>query len=259
MSFAILIPCHDEAETIKPILDEIKKVMQEHQFKIVIVDDGSQDTTAHIAKQYTSDIIHHPVCKGVGAATKTGLQYISRMWDIEYVIKMDGDGQHSVNFLPLVAEALDQGCDFVVCSRFHHCSAQLDTDRERIMLNLSFKSLVNTVTGWSLADVRTGFMGFRAQDICRIAHRIILEGYGIPMELILRLWQLKPHARIAEFAHPADYRSILSKKIAAKLASKTVESEAERFLTMYRALIRVLDDMRVSTQDLLRVNGYAHH
>ncbi len=85
----ILIPAHNEAATLGDVISGAG----EHCPNILVVDDGSDDETATIARECGCDIVRHNVNKGKGAALKSGFSRILRR-DCSAVITIDGDGQH---------------------------------------------------------------------------------------------------------------------------------------------------------------------
>jgi len=88
----VLIPAFNEAENIEKVLNELA------QFNfggIIVVDDGSTDLTGDQAAKLGARVLRHPINQGVGAALRTGLSYAKSL-DINWVLQIDGDGQHSV-------------------------------------------------------------------------------------------------------------------------------------------------------------------
>ena len=82
-----------------------------------MVNDGSDDHTATEALQAGARVISHSINLGVGAAIKTGLDYVLKRGAAQIVI-MDGDGQHFPEDTERLLEALDAGFDLVIGSRF---------------------------------------------------------------------------------------------------------------------------------------------
>src|SRR4051812_27361066 len=90
MKTAIIIPAHNEARTIA---DLVKQIM-ELGYDVIVIDDGSVDDTALLAKTQGAMIISTHKKSGKGNALRLGFtQAIAQNYDV--VITVDGDGQHS--------------------------------------------------------------------------------------------------------------------------------------------------------------------
>ena len=86
---SIIIPAKNEEAGLKKILPELKAISNEWQ--VLIVNDGSDDGTVDVCKQYNVEVESHQYSKGNGAAIKTG----ARLARGKILIFMDADGQHS--------------------------------------------------------------------------------------------------------------------------------------------------------------------
>ena len=184
---ALFSPIFNEQETLGEILARIPVKIDGVKTRLYIVDDGSEDRSAEIAREFTDNVIVLPHNMGVGAATKVGLQKIVQDGNASHVIKFDADGQHDIELIPRVYRLLSHH-DVVTCSRFHPESDQSSTPLDRLILNITFSSVFKAITGVALSDVRTGFMGFRIEHVELVAPHLIVERYGIPIELLLRVW-----------------------------------------------------------------------
>ncbi len=96
MNGIILISAYNSAATLSNVLDELK----DHNYlNVVLIDDGSDDNTAEIARSYGVHVIQHEKNYGKGAALQTGFHYASGQ-EIDFVITLDADEQHPVQFIP---------------------------------------------------------------------------------------------------------------------------------------------------------------
>ena len=75
---------------------------------VLVVDDGSTDATDAEAREAGVEVIRHPVNQGKGAAIKTGLSALSRTSGVEYVLVLDGDGQHLPEEIPRFLDAANR-------------------------------------------------------------------------------------------------------------------------------------------------------
>ncbi len=89
MNICVIIPVHNEANTIGSLVESLKQ----KNLDTVVIDDGSCDLSGMIARQKGADVIFHEGKKGKGSSLKEGFQYALEK-NYEAVIAMDGDGQH---------------------------------------------------------------------------------------------------------------------------------------------------------------------
>ena len=112
----LVIPAFNEEVRISEVL---RRVMATRLgFEIVVVDDGSGDRTALLARRLGVRVIQHPFNLGYGAALQTGYKYGLRS-GAKWVVQMDADGQHDPRDIPILLEPVLNGkADLVVGSRF---------------------------------------------------------------------------------------------------------------------------------------------
>lgn len=109
---SIIIPVYNEEESIGGVIQDIKKKIHSVKYEILVVDDGSSDATAKHAIKAGAKVISHNRNKGYGASLKSGIKQAKGDW----VLFMDGDGQHTAEDASKLFTALD-GADMVVGQR----------------------------------------------------------------------------------------------------------------------------------------------
>ncbi len=113
---AVIIPAFNEEDAIGGLIEE----MQRHQpgLDVVVINDGSHDNTVAVARAAGAAVLNLPCNLGVGGAVQAGFQYaLERGYD--YVIRIDGDGQHPPSEIPKLIAAMNQGKgDLIIGSRF---------------------------------------------------------------------------------------------------------------------------------------------
>lgn len=110
----ILIPAFNEAGKIGEVIADLSAC---GYTRVVVVDDGSRDDTAGRARGAGAVVLRHPINCGVGAATATGLAYLSKICAAA-AATFDADGQHDPRDLAAVfAPIYDDGADVVIGSR----------------------------------------------------------------------------------------------------------------------------------------------
>ena len=73
--------------------------------EVLVVDDGSADETAAVARAAGAEVVRHEANQGKGAALKTGLRILGERPDVEFILMLDGDGQHLPEEIPAFLEA----------------------------------------------------------------------------------------------------------------------------------------------------------
>lgn len=257
---AVFVPVFNEEETLSAILSNVPDKIFNYKTVMIVADDGSVDRSVAIASEFTRHIVKLQENSGVGVTTKKGLEYIINLGiDFSFLIKFDADGQHDLNFLPQIVAKLHEGSDVVVCSRFHPLSNHTHTPIDRILLNCIFSDMVRRITGWNLTDVRSGYMGFHFELIKQIASSLSVKRYGIPMDILLRIWGMKKDARISEIPHPALYDTRISAKLGQKYRSEDTGQKATRLQDAFCALLQIIEEMNIPREHILQMSGYENY
>jgi glycosyltransferase involved in cell wall biosynthesis len=111
---SVIIPVKDEANSIAGLISEIKKNLDGNHHEIIVIDDGSEDETAEIARAGGAVVVSHGRNLGKGAAMKTGVN--TAQGDI--VVFIDGDGAHyPQDILRIIAPISTGKADLVIGSR----------------------------------------------------------------------------------------------------------------------------------------------
>jgi glycosyltransferase involved in cell wall biosynthesis len=241
---AVYVPLYNEQEKIEEVLEQVLEFAGKRLGLLVVADDGSNDGSNAIAARHTKHVVTLPENSGNGVATRAALSYIlkdDRDWC--GVVRIDGDGQHDPSKLPEVFDRIEAGADVVVCSRFHPESDVSCVPADRLDLNLSAAKRMRKVMGWEITDARSGFLGFRWSLLRKIVDSLQTVRYGIPMELLLRIWHQDPSALYQEIPHPALYHLGISERLDNKYRTETEADKIRRksdALQIFETTCRVL-------------------
>jgi glycosyltransferase involved in cell wall biosynthesis len=165
---SIVIPAQDEELSIATVVRQLKDTAPWHE--IIVVDDGSTDATGSRAREAGAVVIRHPYNKGNGAAVKTGARHASG----EFVLIVDGDGQHSpADACRLIARLGE--FDLVVGARSAVTQATLTRRGGNAVLNW----LASYLTGRPIPDLTSGFRGIR-RDVLREFLHLLPNGFSTP-------------------------------------------------------------------------------
>src|SRR5262245_62909631 len=105
---AVVLPAFNEAKAIGNVLANIPASIGPMDVTVVVVDDGSTDHTAEIARRHGAQVIRHLTNLGAGAATVTGMQ-AAKVLDADVTVTIDADGQHDPADIQLLVESLLDG------------------------------------------------------------------------------------------------------------------------------------------------------
>ena len=151
MILSIIIPAKNESAGLQQVLPKLKALYAEAD--VVVVDDGSTDDTATVAKALGARVVSHPYSKGNGAAIKSGLR--AARGDV--VVCMDGDGQHQPEDIEGLLGKINEGYDMVVGSRNHAGQAGI----HRSFANQFYNRFSSWMVGHKIDDLTSGFRAVR--------------------------------------------------------------------------------------------------
>ncbi len=107
IKIAVLIPAYNEEKTIGWVCENIPRIYKD----IIVINDGSKDNTAIIAKKHGAIVIEHRYNQGYGHALNTGFRYVKNRYDI--VVTIDADAQHDPKELIRLLKPIYKGYDVV--------------------------------------------------------------------------------------------------------------------------------------------------
>ncbi len=160
MRSLLIIPALNEAANIAGVIANLRL---HFSGDIAVIDDGSDDDTAALARQAGAAVLRHPCNLGIGAAVQTGFLYaLSAGYDI--VIRQDGDGQHDPSYIPKFIELLaaDQA-DIVVGSRFLAREGYQSTLVRRA--GILILGVVSALVGRRVTDPTSGYWGLNRRAV----------------------------------------------------------------------------------------------
>lgn len=150
----VVVPAYCEATCIEGVVRDLVR----HYPRVVVVDDGSSDDTAVLARRGGATVLRHPINRGQGAALQTGLAFALDR-GAEYIVTFDSDGQHRVEDIAALVEPIHRGdCDISLGSRFLG-SADNITPSRRLLLRggVWFTRAVSRVR---ITDAHNGLRAF---------------------------------------------------------------------------------------------------
>ena len=168
-TLSIILPAKNEAEGLRGTLPALRLAYPEAE--IIVVDDGSSDATAAIAREAGASVLSPPYSMGNGAAIKRGARAASG----EILVFMDADGQHGAGHVRALLDKLDEGYDMVVGARDRSGQANL----HRGLANGFYNRLASWMTGHRIHDLTSGFRAVRADRFKEFLH-LLPNGFSYP-------------------------------------------------------------------------------
>jgi glycosyltransferase involved in cell wall biosynthesis len=179
----IIIPAFNERQNIKNTLNEIASIKLKPD--VIVIDDGSRDSTAKEAGAVGANVISLPFNLGIGGAVQTGFQY-AEIYGYDIAIQVDADGQHDVSFLnTILAPVLEGNADMVIGSRFmpRQEKGYKSSFFRRIGIGF-FVRLIGLLTGCHIYDPTSGFRCYNKKMI-RLFSRHYPHDFPEPEAIVL--------------------------------------------------------------------------
>ena len=148
-----MIPAYNEEGAIISVIRSIKKLKL--RGSIIVIDDGSIDSTAQQAKRENVKILALPFNLGIGGAVQTGLKYALR-YNYDVAVQCDADGEHDASSIPSLIKALDDNTDVVIGSRFIDGRRYTGSYSRLIGIGV-FSFLIRLATKRYIRDATSGF------------------------------------------------------------------------------------------------------
>jgi glycosyltransferase involved in cell wall biosynthesis len=165
---SVVIPAHNEAQSIAAVVRGLAAGGTWHE--VLVIDDGSSDATAVEAEKAGARVIRHPYQKGNGASVKTGIRAATG----EYILIIDGDGQHSPADAARLVDLLGE-YDLVVGARSTNTHAGLGRRAGNALLNW----LATYLAERNVPDLTSGFRAARRAGLLQFIH-LLPNGFSTP-------------------------------------------------------------------------------
>ncbi len=187
---SVIIPAYKEGERIGRTLLEIEKYLnnQNYDYEVIVIIDGSNDSTAEVARNYSSQVknlkvINNPENHGKGYVVRQGLLEAKG----KYRLFMDADGSTSITHLDKFMPEFENGFDVVIGSRdIEGAFIQIHQAKYKELFGDMGNWAIRIVLGlWSYPDTQCGFKILSEKASEAIVKRMVIERFGFDYELII--------------------------------------------------------------------------
>jgi dolichol-phosphate mannosyltransferase len=190
----VIIPTYNERENIAAMVAKVFSL--EGYFHLLVIDDGSPDGTAEIVRTLQRTyperlfLIERSGKLGLGTAYIAGFKW-ALAHDYDAVFEMDCDFSHNPNDLLRLTQAMEEGADIAVGSRYVTGVNVVNWPLSRLLISYFASKYVRLITRMPVNDATAGFVGYRREVLQNIdLDKVEMVGYGFQIEMKYTAWRL---------------------------------------------------------------------
>lgn len=163
----VIVPAYNEQGSVGNVINKIRRCLP--HVDVLVVNDGSSDSTSAIAERAGAMVLDLPYNMGIGAAMQAGYKFAHRR-DYDIAVQCDGDGQHHPSQIKTLVEALmNSDADVVLGSRYLSSRRFKSTVPRRLGM-LVFSNVLSLIVGQRLTDTTSGF---------RAVNKEVIESFSV--------------------------------------------------------------------------------
>ena len=182
MKVIVTIPAYNEEKTIGKLVADIRKVMSHtnYNYKILVLDDGSKDSTGDAARKAGAIVYSLPKNYGLAETFKTEIEKCLEL-KADVIVHIDADRQYQANEIPKLLAEIRKGYDLVLGSRFRGKIEEMPLVKR--LGNVAFSKVISQITGLEISDAQTGFRAFTKEVAEQVS---ITSNHTYTQEQIIR-------------------------------------------------------------------------
>ncbi len=182
----IFIPAWNEQDSVAAVIEDVRQHLPEAD--VLVIDDGSTDATAQAARRAGAAVASLAFNEGIGVAVQTGYRYAHAL-GYSLFARLDGDGQHRAEELRPLLDAVCDGVDLAVGSRFVKDTGYRPPLGRRLGIRL-FRTLLSLAARQRFTDVTSGtyaagpraislFASFYTPEFPELEHLLLASQHGL--------------------------------------------------------------------------------
>lgn len=190
----VVVPTYNERDN----LPHLAAAVRLHGYRLLVVDDGSPDGTGAVADAIAApdplmEVLHRRQKEGLGPAYAAGFDRVLA-GESQIVIEMDADFSHNPADLPRLVQAVEDGADLAIGSRYVRGGGTPDWPPYRRFLSRGGNIYARVMLGLPVRDATAGFRAFRAEALRNLPYSAAqASGYGFQVEMALRAHEAGLH------------------------------------------------------------------
>ncbi|MDM4014014.1 glycosyltransferase [Roseiconus lacunae] len=169
----LALPAYNEEEALPELLERVGEAFADSHipYEVVVVDDGSSDSTAQIVSQMSFQmpihLIQHSENQGLGPTIRDALkEAVDRAGERDIIVTMDADNTHPPGLIDRMVQMIHEGCDVVIASRFESGGIAVGVPIERHFLSVAARVLFTCLFPTrGVRDYTSGYRAYRASVI----------------------------------------------------------------------------------------------
>ena len=169
LSLLVVIPCLNEEKTVGRVAAAVpRQITGIGKIEVLVIDDGSTDSTAEQAREAEATVISHPENLGLGLTFQEAVR-VALSKNVDVMVNIDGDGQFNpADIAKLTASIIDGRAHMVTASRFLDPQLVPDMPAVKRWGNRGVARIVWLLTGRRFRDVSCGFRAFSKEALLRM-------------------------------------------------------------------------------------------
>jgi len=182
-SLLVIVPAFNEVGAVAGVVREVNETMP--GVPVLVIDDCSLDDTIAAARGAGADVLPLPHHLGLGGCVQAGYKLAFSL-GFQYVIRVDGDGQHDARDIPHILDRLkSSGCEMVIGSRFVQENGS-QTGAVRSLGIRFFRLVLRPILGKAVYDPTSGFVGVNRRALAVFSRSFPLEYPEIEALVVLQ-------------------------------------------------------------------------
>ena len=209
LNLCVIVPTYNERENVAPLIEAIEGIHYPG-LTVLFVDDASPDGTADEVRRTAKSrpwvkLMTRERKMGIGSAYQSGFKAAILEYDAEVLVEMDADLQHPPSALPSLMEAIREGADVAVASRYLPGGGIPQWSRLRRIVSKVANAYARRLLGLKVRDATSGFRAYRREAAEQVA-TANLPAKGFEFQ-VASLHVLKGSAKVAEVPFVFAYRT----------------------------------------------------
>jgi glycosyltransferase involved in cell wall biosynthesis len=182
-SLLVIVPAFNEEQAVGSVVRAVRREVLEA--RVLVIDDCSLDGTIAAAEAAGAEVLRLPHHLGLGGCVQAGYKLAFEL-GFEYVIRVDGDGQHDARDIPRILDRLKHsGCEMVIGVRFNG-DGGYQPSIVRAMGSRFFRMVLRPILGKPVTDPTSGFVGVNRQALAVFSQSFPLDYPEIEALVVLQ-------------------------------------------------------------------------